>query len=80
VHGTAHLEEVNELLGIDLPVSDDFDTIGGLVVDQIGRIPKTGESIVSNNVRIAVTEASRRRVHRLRVEVLEKKDESLVNS
>lgn len=80
VHGTAHLEEVNEILGIDLPVSDDFDTIGGLVVDQFGRIPKTGESIVSNNVRIAVTEASRRRVHRLRVEVLAKKDESLASS
>lgn len=80
VHGTAHLEEVNEHLGIELPLSDDFDTIGGLVVDQFGRIPKTGESMVSNNVRIAVTEASRRRVHRLRVEVMEKNDESLVNS
>lgn len=80
VHGTAHLEEVNETLGIDLPVSDDFDTIGGLVVDRFGRIPKTGESMVSNNVRIAVTEASRRRVHRLRVEVLRKNEESLVKS
>lgn len=80
VHGATHLEEVNERLGLDLPISDDFDTIGGLVVDQLGRIPKTGESIVSNNVKIAVLEASRRRVHRLRLEVTQKDDESLVGT
>lgn len=80
VHGATHLEDVNDRLGIELPVSDDFDTIGGLVIDLLGRIPKPGESVVSNNVRIAVLEASLRRVHRLRVEVLEKNDESLVNT
>jgi CBS domain containing-hemolysin-like protein len=71
VVGRAHLDEVSEELGIDLPEREDVDTIGGLVVAQLGRIPVAGESIQLSSVRITVLEASGRRVERLRVQVLE---------
>lgn len=69
--GHAHLDELNEQLGIDLPRPDDFDTIAGLVVSKLGYIPKTGESITHGNVCISVLDASKRRVNRVRVSVLD---------
>jgi CBS domain containing-hemolysin-like protein len=68
VQGRAHLNEVNESLGIDLKSDDDFDTIGGLVVSQLGRIPESGEILQLDKVKITVLEASRRKVEKVRVE------------
>ena len=74
VHGRAHVAEINEQLAFDLQEPEDFDTIGGLVVDHLGRIPKAGESLQIENVRFTVLEATRRKVERVRLELLEPKD------
>jgi CBS domain containing-hemolysin-like protein len=72
VMAAAHLDEVNERLGFNLPESDEFDTIGGLVVSQLGRIPGAGEAIEIDNVRITILAATPRRVERVRIEDLER--------
>lgn len=71
VVGHAHLDEINEQLGCDLPEDGDFDTIGGLVFSRLGRIPKRGEQVQEDDVRITVIEATRRRIERVRIELLE---------
>lgn len=71
VLGRAHVDEVNERLGIDLPEDQDFDTIGGFVFSEMGHIPAPNESLKWNGqIRITVLEASRRRIDRLRIERL----------
>jgi CBS domain containing-hemolysin-like protein len=63
------VDEINSLMGFTLPEEEDFDTIGGLVFSEFGRVPAVGESITwQNAVRITVLEASRRRVNRVRLE------------
>jgi len=47
--------------------NDEFDTVGGLVMQEFGRLPRRGESVTADNLRIAVTQADRRRVHTLEV-------------
>jgi CBS domain containing-hemolysin-like protein len=67
--GRAHVDEINSLMGFDLPEEEDFDTIGGFVFAEFGRVPAAGESITwQDSVRITVLEASRRRVNRVRLE------------
>ncbi len=68
---TAHLDEINEKLGIDLPEADEFDTIGGLVISRLGRIPKTGETVSIGNIRVTVIAATPRRIERVSIESLE---------
>jgi CBS domain containing-hemolysin-like protein len=41
VDGTARVDTVATLLGTELPVGD-YETVAGLVIDQLGRIPPTG--------------------------------------
>jgi len=70
VAGHAHLDDINEELGLELPEDDEVevDTISGLVVSQLGHIPKRGEQIEVGNVKVIVTEVTRRRIERVRIE------------
>jgi len=65
-----HIHEINEHLGLHLPDDEHFDTIGGFVFHQLGRIPHVGEEITYDGVKIKVLEAARRRIHRVAIEVL----------
>jgi len=70
--GRTHIDEINEAMNLELPEDGDYDTIGGLVFSELGRVPQPGESVVWNNrVRIMVLEATKRRVDRVRIERLE---------
>jgi magnesium and cobalt transporter len=47
---------------------DDVDTVGGLVINELGRLPKRGESLEMEGLKIQVLRADTRRVHSLLVE------------
>jgi len=69
--GRTHVDEINEAMKMELPEGGDFDTIGGFVFTELGRIPLSGETLVwQNQVRIQVLEASKRRIDRVRIERL----------
>ncbi len=56
-----------EPMGIELPESDDYDTVGGFVSATLGRIPDAGESFEHARTRVDVLEAEPTRVLRVRV-------------
>jgi CBS domain containing-hemolysin-like protein len=64
--GRANIDDVSARLGAQLP-TDDFDTIGGFVVGQLGRPPTEGEEICWDGVRLKVEEVENRRVARVRI-------------
>ncbi|MBC8352955.1 MAG: HlyC/CorC family transporter [Planctomycetes bacterium] len=69
VLGTVHLNAINDRLGLELDQPDDCDTLAGLVIAHLGRIPKVGEAVEFEEARVTVLEATRRRIERLRVEI-----------
>lgn len=62
VRGTTRVTEVNEELGLELPEQEDFETLAGFVLAELGRFPKKGEGFEKDGVSFVVTEASDRRV------------------
>ena len=70
--GKVHIDEINERLELELPDDGDFDTIGGFVFSELGHVPVVGEELVRRNVRITVAEATRRRIERVRIEILDR--------
>ncbi|MCA9079160.1 MAG: HlyC/CorC family transporter [Planctomycetaceae bacterium] len=65
VDARMHLDELNDRFDLELPEDADFDSIGGFVFFELGRIPKIGESFRWGNVAITVMEATNRQVLRL---------------
>ncbi|MCA9276242.1 MAG: HlyC/CorC family transporter [Phycisphaerales bacterium] len=56
-----------EAIGIELPESDDYDTVSGFVNTTLGRIPESGEAIELPAMRIEILEAEPTRVVRVRI-------------
>jgi putative hemolysin len=57
--------ELNERFGLRLPEGEEYATIGGLVVERLGHIPKPGEQLSLSDVTIRVSRADARAVREL---------------
>lgn len=66
VMGKTPIETFNEFFGVSLPDTQ-YDTIGGLVIHEFGRLPQRGEQIDFAGFNFKVLRADRRRVNVLRV-------------
>ncbi len=64
-----HIEEFEEALQITLPQGD-YDTIGGLIISQLQRIPRQGERVNVAGLDIRILEADPRRVIRASIQPL----------
>jgi magnesium and cobalt transporter len=67
VRGLTRIEEFNEFFGAHLSEEEGFDTVAGLVMKQLGRLPRRGESAVIDGFEFRVMRADRRRIDALRV-------------
>jgi len=65
VVGHAPIAELNERFGLKLPEADEYATIGGLVVERLGHIPKPGEKLIEGELTITVTRSDARAVREL---------------
>ncbi|MHA7814531.1 MAG: hemolysin family protein [Phycisphaerales bacterium] len=64
-----------DTIGLELPESDDYDTISGFVNTTLGRIPEPGEQIDLPMMRIDILEAEPTRVVRVRITRVDVPDE-----
>jgi CBS domain containing-hemolysin-like protein len=64
VSGRLALDELSELLGQDF-VRDDLNTVGGLVYETFGRVPRPGEAAQIGAYRMVVERIRRRRIERV---------------
>jgi len=69
VSGRLTLEELSELLGTDLE-REGITTVGGLVYDHLGRVPRAGETFSLSGFRVVVERVVRRKVQRVYFERL----------
>ena len=67
VKALTKIEDFNAAFGTNYS-DEQFDTVGGLVIHHLGRLPKRNESIVIGGLRMQVLRADSRRVHTLLVD------------
>jgi magnesium and cobalt transporter len=67
VRALTRIEDFNEFFECELS-EEDYDTIGGLVMHELGRLPKRGEKVSFGGFEFAVVTADKRRVDALQVQ------------
>ena len=72
-----HVETLQDLFEIEFGERD-YDTVGGLVVSELGRLPRCGEAVNFGPIRLEVLEVERRRIRQVRVVMLPQTDEAQV--
>jgi magnesium and cobalt transporter len=70
VRALTRIEDFNEFFECELS-DEEYDTVGGLVMHELGRLPRRGESIEFGGFEFSVTKADKRRIGALRVQRLD---------
>jgi len=66
VPALTRIDEFNSVFGTRFS-DEEFDTIGGLVLHELGRMPRRGEAVEIGGLELKVQRADRRRIDALRV-------------
>jgi CBS domain containing-hemolysin-like protein len=69
VSGLMRPDEIRRELGVRVPESADYDTLGGLVMDSLHRVPAAGDVVDAAGLRLEVLEMDGRRVDQVRLTV-----------
>jgi len=64
------VDDVNDDLGVNLPEEEDFDTIGGYVMFELGHMPREGEIISHKEFVIKIIKVTDRRVEKVELKCL----------
>jgi len=67
VDGRVHAELLDELFEVDVE-EEPYETVGGMILAELGRVPAAGESVAARGLRLTVEEITGRRIRSVRVE------------
>jgi len=67
VDALLRVDEVNELLDIDLPEDDAYETLAGLILYRLRHIPEVGETVQVGDFRLEVVELDGPKITRVRI-------------
>jgi CBS domain containing-hemolysin-like protein len=73
VEGAMKLDDLNDRLGLELE-SEDYDSVGGLVIGLLDHLPEEGEEVTDNGIRFVVESVDKNRIDRIKI-VLPAKEE-----
>jgi magnesium and cobalt exporter, CNNM family len=72
VAGRLWIEELNEALDWHLPTKKDYETVAGLILASLGRIPRPGEQVTVGHYELAVVDSDERRILKVKVRARER--------
>jgi putative hemolysin len=62
VLGKTDIDEVNDIIGMNIPDSTEYDTFSGYILEQIGRIPSENEELSIGEFKVVVKEKDGNRI------------------
>ncbi|NLK22564.1 MAG: HlyC/CorC family transporter [Clostridiales bacterium] len=66
VEGSTKLHDISDLIGVNME-SEDFDSVGGLVLEKLGRLPKKNEKVQIGNIKFVVEDLEKNRIKKIRI-------------
>ncbi len=66
VDGSARLDYIGDLIGVTME-SEEFDSVGGLVIGELGRFPEPNEEVKINNIKFIVEDIDKNRIKKVRI-------------
>lgn len=74
ISGRAEIQHINEVLHLDLPDDEDYQTIAGYILNSTGTIPEVGESVDIDGHRLEILRKSANRLELIRLSELPSDD------
>jgi putative hemolysin len=78
VLGKTDIDEVNDIIGMNIPDSTEYDTFSGYILEQIGRIPSENEEVSIGEFKVVVKEKDGNRIITYLVQQMDPKSADLL--
>ncbi|WP_032123240.1 HlyC/CorC family transporter [Clostridium amazonitimonense] len=66
VSGSAKLDDINDLIGTSIE-SEEFDSVGGFIIGQLGRFPDMGDNVQYENIKFVIEDIDKNRIKKVRI-------------
>lgn len=67
IKGDTLIEEINDELEINIPLSDEYETVSGYVQDKLGKVAVENDQIIEKNYIIKVLEVENKRIDKIKI-------------
>ncbi|MDE5780011.1 MAG: hemolysin family protein, partial [Lachnospiraceae bacterium] len=74
IEGQMKIDDLNDHLNLNLS-SENYDSVGGIIIENLDRIPAAGDSILLDNIRLTVQKLDNKRIDKVNVKILTEKAE-----
>ncbi|RII32143.1 HlyC/CorC family transporter [Clostridium chromiireducens] len=66
VDGSFRINDISDLIGFNID-SEEFDSVGGLMIGDLGRMPEEQEEVIVNSIKFIAEEIEKNRIKRVRI-------------
>lgn len=70
ISGRCEIVNINDTLDLDIPESDEYQTLGGYILATTGTIPEKGETVMLGNLKMTILNKTATRLELIKVELL----------
>lgn len=74
IEGQMKIDDLNDHLNLKFS-SENYDSVGGIIIENLDRIPSVGDSILLDNIRLTVQKLDNKRIDKVNVKILTEKAE-----
>ena len=67
IKGETGIEDLNQEIGIDIPLSEEYETVSGFIQSELGRVAELNDQIKKDNYILKVLEIDNKRIDKVRV-------------
>ena len=66
IEGRTNLEDINDKLSLSLE-SNDYDSLGGIIIEHLDRLPKVGDNVTIDNIKLTVLSLDKKRIAKVKL-------------
>ena len=70
IEGQMKIDDLNDKLEINLS-SENYDSVGGIIIENLDRIPAQGDSVLLGNIRLTVQKLDKKRIDKILVKIID---------
>ncbi|OGB99245.1 hypothetical protein A2V82_12455 [candidate division KSB1 bacterium RBG_16_48_16] len=75
VNAKIDIESLNDLIGLDIPISEEYETLGGFIFDIIGEVPEKEQVVAYKDYEITIKEVKNNRIIQVAITHKQNKEE-----
>jgi putative hemolysin len=65
IDGSMRIDEANEAMGLELPEGEDYETVAGFILSQLGHIPRRREQLRYESLKMVITEMKGHKIQKI---------------